>query len=104
METQKIQLGLNVSAKALAYQCLPSKLLDKWPAWGIKSAIGNDPCSTILKFLQLVGGGVTGVLWIADIGLFWVRKCRNQSSFLLIADNAYSFAECRYFYKISAIC
>ena len=33
---------------------LPSKLLDKWPACGIKSAIGNDPCSTILKFLQLV--------------------------------------------------
>ena len=33
---------------------LPSKLLDKWPALGIKADIGYDPCSTILKFLQLI--------------------------------------------------
>ena len=31
-------------------------------------------------------GGVTGVLRIAEIGLFWGRKCGNQSLFLRIAD------------------
>ena len=53
----------------------------------------NFPCYTVY-------GGVTGVLQIADIGLFWVRKCRKQSSFLRIADNAYIFEECRYFCKL----
>ena len=46
--------------------------------------------------------GVTGILRIADIGLFWVWKCGNQSSFLQTADIGCIFAECRYFCKISA--
>ena len=35
------------------------------------------------------GGGFTGVLRRAEIGLFWVQKCGNQASFLQNTDSVF---------------
>ena len=56
------------------------------------------------SFTDLRMRGVTGVLRIADIGLFSMRKCGNQASFLRIADICSIFAEYGHFCKINISC
>ena len=32
---------------------LPAQLVDEWAAWVVKAAVGYNPSSSVLKFLQL---------------------------------------------------